>query len=494
MRCLGRVTAYAAILANPCYSENSGLRLKQFDDHFLGEEKGNLRLRETKSANAPKVIKLPKSSKARKETKGSKATKETKANKSSKVSKSNKTAKSRALKKAKSQIKEPKAIKSPKADKNSKAFKLSKAPKRRVLKKAKSLNGGSNQRVVLLVGPHKTSSSSVQTNIIRWTSDNTTLPDWSWPQPKNLVGLEACKPQKNNIKIFYSYFGTLNGGADNKCLRIANRNSGHTVDDFISAYENEFRAEWIAGKSIVIGSEAMDFVSTEENSNNDQLLSGILNGLPWNSNSASNEQLEGSNDDVTVVVKIRTPRVDHLASLWHQCCMKHMSFYEYITIHLPSSKNSLHSLDSLRVAEAFLKKGIRVILVDMEGATEKGYDISNVVACDVLGARCTLGKQIIGDTNAPNIINVKNHTLAMVNVTDGQLALMEKSIRNYDCNFLSIMEHKKLTTLYPDQLLKIFDACQNIPQGNRVKTRPDLIEILYGIATGGFGHYESITT
>lgn len=349
--------------------------------------------------------------------------------------------------------------------------------------------GNLEQRVVLLVGPHKTSSTSVQTNIIRWTHDNRTLPDWYWPQPKNLVGLEKCYPLEPRPKIFYSYFNTLYGKKKRMCLQIQHDQNETITTSFASIYENEFRNAWSEGKSLVIGSEAIDFVASK-NGNGNQLLSRILNGLPWNSNTASGTRLDGSNDDVTVVVKLRTPRVNHLISLWHQCCMEDMSFHEYVTVKVPNTKyDIIRSIDSLRLVEVFLEKDIKVVLIDMEEATEKGYDLSAVVACDILGARCTRRKQIIGDNIAPSITNVQSHSPRMLQVDDKRLVLMERAIRNYDCNFQSIMNHKNITALYSNNLVNIFNDCKKISLDRRIETRQDLSQILADITYGVDEYY-----
>jgi len=301
--------------------------------------------------------------------------------------------------------------------------------------------------------------------------------------------------------------------AGNQCLRKANKDAGLTNMDFIRIYEDEFRKRWDEdGMSLVIGSEAMDFVVVdEEEGSGDDFMSRILQILPWNSH-ASNilhnfdddddsggdggditpSSIKGSNDDITVVVKLRTPRTDHLISLWHQCCMDNMNFYEYLTDHVPNKSRFLHSLDSFRIAQRFLDQGLKVILIDMQGANDRGFDISNVIACDVLNATCSNDKQIVGkDGYQPSVVNVKSHSDDMLKgISGNQIALMEKAIRNYDCNFRAILRHEYVTLLYSDHLTEIFDGCDSIPEAIRIKTRHELGEILRGIAVGGGGEEE----
>jgi len=343
-----------------------------------------------------------------------------------------------------------------------------------------------SQRVLLLVGPHKTSSSSVQSNILRWIfleGHEHIFPNWSWPIPEKFGGEEfnSCGHNlRQRPKMFYAYIGTLNGMGGDKCLRKAYKSIG-SKKEFIGEYEREFYKEWKEGKSLVIASEAMDFVSSLK-TDGSKLLDNILKGMPWSRHNAMGNQLHGNNDDITVVVKYRTPRVKHLISLWHQCCMEDMNFYDFLTVYLPDEVDHLRSLDSLRLAEAFLDRNLKVILIDMEGVTEQGYDISDVIACDVMGALCTREKKIVGEIAPPIIANVKVNSEDDLVVSEDQLSMMEKAIRNYDCNFQNMIGRGNLTVLYASELINILDNCKNIPEAERITSRHQLGGILSEIA------------
>jgi len=271
---------------------------------------------------------------------------------------------------------------------------------------------GKNQRVVLVAGPHKTASSSEQHNIVRWVNDGF-LPGWSWPTPT--MYSKICGHKDIQPKMFYAYYGTLNGGAESKCLPKWYDSHGMNGKNLTHDFEKEFRNSWSQGNNLIIASEAMDFVSSlSQNSHRYKLRNRILNGMPWNSYDDPATRLQGSNDDITVVVHFRAPRVDHLVSLWHQCCMDTMSFRDYLIVYVPSGfkrgVDKLHSLNSLRLVEAFLEKKLQVTLLDMSGISFRGYDTSNILACDVLDADCTSNKTIEGDPITPSILNVKDHS------------------------------------------------------------------------------------
>jgi len=351
---------------------------------------------------------------------------------------------------------------------------------------------GKKQRVVLVAGPHKTASSSEQYNIIRWLNDTDDrfLPGWSWPAP-TIYG-EMCG--SNNIsmnkrpKIFYAYIGTLNGRTGSPCLTKWYTRQGMTGKNLTHDYEKEFRDSWSKRNSLIIASEAMDFVSTTRGrKDGNKLLNRILDGMPWNSyDDPADTRLEGSNDDITVVVHFRAPRVDHLVSLWHQCCMDTMSFRDYLVVFIPGKRlDKMHSLDSLRLVEVFLEKNLEVTLLDMSGISFQGYDISNILACDVLDADCTSNKTVVGDPVTPSKRNVKDHSHGG---TDSQMEEMEQIIRNYDCNYQNITKNEKLTILYPKELDLIFSNCTSIEVEERIMTFEVMVRRLSEVAQ----HFEAI--
>ena len=62
-----------------------------------------------------------------------------------------------------------------------------------------------------------------------------------------------------------------------------------------------------------------------------------------------------------------------------------MTLHEY----LAASERDILSLDLLILANKFFCRGVEVILVNMPSVLDRGYSISNVIVCDVLGAECT---------------------------------------------------------------------------------------------------------
>jgi len=52
-------------------------------------------------------------------------------------------------------------------------------------------------------------------------------------------------------------------------------------------------------------------------------------------------------------------------------------------------ENTVYALDSFRAATVIAQEfGFKVVVLDTSGIQLMGYDISNVVACEILGAPC----------------------------------------------------------------------------------------------------------
>ena len=376
------------------------------------------------------------------------------------------------------------------------------------------------QKVLLLAGPHKTGSSSIQSNLVRWVYDNKDnknynsgrLVDkqWAWPSPSSKFQQDGCIPQHSEPLIFYWWVDALNGKKnDLNCVGHQNVTGVPQVyktrDQFIDVYSQAMYDKWMEGHNLVIASEAMDFIGQQNSPNwgGPELLDKIIAQLPWRYDNEKDDptftSVPGSDEDITVVVAYRAPRSSHLISIWHQCCMaKGMSFYEFLTTkYFEVAKDPLKSLDSLNLAKVIMEKGIKVVLVDMVGVTSMGYDISNVIACDVLEADCTPSKQLFRGDNrtgedvqaleamkaaASNVVvtNVKTHSDENFNVTSQQLERIETVLQKYDCNFRELTSNPKLQVLYSHSLKEIFHKC--IDYGDdRIADRQDAVKQIVDI-------------
>jgi len=331
------------------------------------------------------------------------------------------------------------------------------------------------QRVVLIGGPHKTGSSSIQKNFYKWTNHDQ-LPGWSWPIPDDFTS--HCSI---TTKAFYPFIENLSQiGRKNPIHRPNSRRPlwdyYDSYEQVIESFQNKFLDEWKNGKHLVIGSEAMDRLNLSQHA---YIYDNLLDTMPWNVAPGS---VSGSDDDITFVIKYRVPRVSHLISIWHQCCMKEMNLLDFLK---QVDMEFIYILDSLGYVSKILSRGLKVALVDLDGVVSSGYDISSVIACDVLNVPCTEKKRIVGDNKDISISNVKAGKGDMGGVTQKKLNEIEKKIRIFDCNFKRRMSHPKLTILYQsDMFNEIMEDCENIPEKQRISSQEHLIRVIQEIANG----------
>ena len=260
------------------------------------------------------------------------------------------------------------------------------------------------QRIVFLAGPHKTSSSSIQTNLLEWITtpptSQSSFQNWTWPLPIEMYHTHNCTLEQS--KSFYVYMEALKEMKEHgRCIR-----SFYSASELQYLYEEVILQERKTGKNVLIATEAMDYIGTNLPAlKKKDVLGKLLQGMPWNF--ANDGTMTGSQDDITVVISYRSPRIKHLKSLWHQCCID-VSFEEYLTKRLRTRMDPLRALDSLFLTGVFLSRGLKVVLLDMGGVLEQGYDMSSVIACDILQVDCTQKKTVVGIKQEPKIINVKS--------------------------------------------------------------------------------------
>ena len=255
-------------------------------------------------------------------------------------------------------------------------------------------------------------------------------------------------------KIFYPFGEALKG-----CRLRSSLKEILSCEEALQLYRNEFKKYWDEGYSLVIGTEAFDLVASDSTPIH---VDELLDQMPWNQRSDEGGKKNissGSNDDVTVVLKYRSPRVQHLISWWHQCCMKKMSFSKFLEIEMTEYvERGSRIIDSLQVVERFTDRGLNVVLIDLSGVMEKGYDLSNVIACDIMKVPCTENKIIEGEADDPLIKNQKKGG-DFGGVSEEQINEIEKIIRERDCSFRHLVGNNKLKILYPKDLLDVFQSC-----------------------------------
>ena len=358
-----------------------------------------------------------------------------------------------------------------------------------------------HQRVLIIAGPHKTGSSSIQNSMYHWTlqhnhnasnSTNTTdtssssssssssnahFQNWSWPAPDLDQVYQFTNHQESmHWKIFYPF-----GEALHNCQISKHKGDPTKMKEYcleiMKYYRKEFYTKWKEGYNLIIGTEALDLVGANKGAIR---IDDLLEQLPFNYKNdqpqlqpqpqpqpqpqlQQYERLNGSNEDITVVIKYRSPRVKHLISWWHECCMNQMNFLQFLQLEMAKRPDrGSRIVDSLQLVQRFLDYGLHVVLIDLGGVGIHGYDVSNVIACDVMGIPCNHNKIIEGETEEPQIKNQKKGG-DMGNITVGQMEEIEQIIRKRDCTFKHFLNggHDKLEMLYASELKVILEACED---------------------------------
>ena len=235
----------------------------------------------------------------------------------------------------------------------------------------------------------------------------------------------------------------------------------------LDSYRDEFKKAWILGYNLIIGSEAFDNVLKDEH-DGVEIIDRFIHLLPWNYKQNKIDMTK--NDKITVVVTYRAPRFKHLLSLWKEKRKNGQRFKKWII----TTRSKLGSIDSLGVAEIFLKKGLNVVIADIGGITNAGYDISNIIACDILNATCTKEKHVIG-SDPPLFMNTKSNLTGNLGIDDYHLDLIDEAIRKYDCKYANMIQKYErsgqLRLIYPTELRKVMDSCNETSKKGMERTK-----------------------
>ncbi len=343
------------------------------------------------------------------------------------------------------------------------------------------------QRICIIAGPHKTGTSSIETNMWRWSrptysyefSSSKYPPlkqhviEWIWPIPAEIAKWEQSDTTAwdwTPAKVYYPMVEALYYHK----RKVQPRSVFHRYQPsaVVDMYRNEIEEYWSKGHNIVFGTEAMDTIVKVPQNHGALLTKNFSAGiLP--------SGVKGS--QVTVMVAYRTPKIKHLISVWHQNCVRKTDpdFFEWIT----TTKNTLGSLDSLGMVELFLENtDWNIALVDLQGLSDDGWDPSNFFACEILGEECEerTPLQLLKSAAEPVVANVRS-AQRPPNVPDETLDEMEELLLNYDCGYLIRMEEwiddtapSRVTLYHPEGIKRTIVYCQMLNKKQYILSRPVL--------------------
>lgn len=354
-------------------------------------------------------------------------------------------------------------------------------------------------QVVILPGPHKTGSTSLQTCLVDWTMNGhsrhirqrkenpvTTplaLPRWSWAVPDQPILGQYRLNHQHPTKAFASLMGIADRDATLGFTPQGRNDTNHTVttavlDAVRKTYQAPMEKAWRSNYNIIYGSEEMDRLVNPVHSNSSFLMDTILNILPWNAKgSSAARQLHLQ--DLEVVLFHRTPRVKHLTSAWHQERMEQESLRDYLWNRL---LNHVRYVDALGIAQQFLRRNIRTTIIDVEGVKATYGNRTNtchVIACDILQTEeCTDDTHRLSFLAANPTLDISDEPQNQredqggMDLTLSELDAIDKIMTEYDCGFQgSLMGFRKrslLRYLYKDNL---FEGCAAIKNGTLLPQR-----------------------
>jgi hypothetical protein len=337
-------------------------------------------------------------------------------------------------------------------------------------------------KILLLAGPHKAASTTLQTLSLQY--DNFLGPDFPWHFVNPIYEGMKYQRHKSFANFVLSYYDKRKENNFKKVKMI---------------YKDDIEMHYSKGDNIIMGIEEIDRIShsvihggamlSEVNADNNNLLDEIFSVVPATAIQAGT---------VDVIIVYRAPRISHLKSLFKQLLYGMLeedllshgifenTFYEFLLSLL--LKASFHAIDTLELTKRFLEKGWKVKLIDMTGVDpEEGIEFFNVLGCDLMELECISptpnSKQLMPlliseSLDYANIIksfNVQHNKREDTfnwNITEVQKDQVETLLQQYDCSKMHILQNSNLEIVHGKTLLTNKEKCHSYE--NLISTRSEL--------------------
>ena len=281
------------------------------------------------------------------------------------------------------------------------------------------------QKIVILPGPHKTGTTSVQSFLLSMTKKQK-LGDWEWPASSSKAFSDVAH------SIFFDE-------TDEKGVRSRKR--------------SKIQAVWKRRHSVVFGAELLDYVAAAPRETLDAAFERLMEIIPSD---------VVPKEDMTAVVMYRTPRSSHLISAWKQqiamarhkngggghiwrimlektgkkkqpapslaewlCTSQWQERMEFFVQRIVAAQ-----INPMGVAHAF-SNHMNVIVGDMS----EMKDISNTIACKVLQVPCTSDNKIVGlAEKKPKVLNQRDNPVE-IGLSPNDMKEVEDVLRRMDCYY-----------------------------------------------------------
>jgi hypothetical protein len=298
------------------------------------------------------------------------------------------------------------------------------------------------QRIVILPGPHKSASTSVQAYLVQLAKEGVLVQhSWSWLGKRSRKGFSGIARQL----LFPPEFGT--------------------DEDKLNESKQVAEEEWSRGNSLIIAAEFMDYVASLTEDEAETSIGRLIDWLPTDAQS-----------NVEVVVMYRSPRASHLVSAWKQQVQFRktsttLPWRESLVDGKPKSRKKFGEpptlaewlcyatytgamkydvetilsaqLNPFGVAYAYNSHAaVNVTFIDMTGVPEG--DVPSSVTCDILGLPCQDGKLAAGqETESVQ----KNHRSESTEL-GMDLTEAEEIIRDMDCHYYCLLGENGVKVLH----------------------------------------------
>ena len=283
-------------------------------------------------------------------------------------------------------------------------------------------NNKMEQRIIILPGPHKSATTSVQHYIVKLAKEKVLSKyNWSWVGGKESITGFA------DISRYLLYEQIEKRQQKVELVRI------------------DTNTKWDDGHNLVIAAEFMDYVASLSVKEARVSIGRLLKWLP---NVISKKQIE-------VVIMYRSPRVSHLISAWKQqtqfrkasttlpwrislddkkrnrkkfdvevpTLAEWLCYGEYPTAMQYNIETILSAqINPFGVAYAYSTYGgMDITMLDMTGVPNS--DVPSSVVCDILGLPCDNGKLAVGQKTESE---QKNHKVSFAVDTTKQHHLISR--------------------------------------------------------------------
>lgn len=324
------------------------------------------------------------------------------------------------------------------------------------------------QKIVLLPGPHKTGTSSVQVALKGWIGKRpagTEFYKWAYPvlTAEEWQSVETDERMFVDAKGFHPFFHSL---LSNSC---SDATSSSNSTSLVRQYSKKLQQKWDAGFSLLLASESLDLLVNEQAAmqNGDyanQYWERALGCLP-------KIPLDVPRPPIVVGIQHRTPRVDHLISLWHQIG-GNRTLLDFAT-DLNTVEPHSSVLNSLGLAAFFAQRGYPVVILDTGGmaASEEKVKLPIAAACYFLQMPCHRNKRgELGITRTEQSDSSKSTFVratqnkneredkAERGITEQTLTTINNLLLDFDCQYKSLVHLKNVNLLYGNST---FSRCQH---------------------------------